>query len=462
MATSRRRRGRRTAVLTVGTLLLLAGGYAAADAADVVPGVLTTEPPVPDPAPFPQPTGAPADPLLPPLDPAVPLPSAEQVTALSEELAADVRTGGDVGVVVRDALTDEVVTDLGGDEPRTPASSLKLLGAVAALDALGPGHVLRTTAVAGEPGQVVLVGGGDILLTDGPARTHDVVGHASLADLAAETARALDGQEVRVAVDDTLFSGPLYAPGWGGIDLDFVMPIQPLALDAGVSPTGGYVEDPALTAGRAFADALRAAGVAVTGEVTRAAAPDGATELAAVESAPLRDVVAHTLAVSENSVAEVLSRLVAVADGEEPTFAGAARAVLARLEGLGIDTDGVTLADTSGLLVENQVPAAVLADVTARALDPDRPDLRGAVTGLPVAALEGTLRNRMSGAAAGVLQAKTGTLISAVTLTGLVQDADGRLLVFSVVADELELGGVGPARAAIDEWAAALAACGCR
>src|SRR5690606_12223049 len=169
-----------------------------------------------------------------------------------------------------------------------------------------------------------------------------------------------------------------------------------------------------------------------------------------------------TLAVSENSVSEVLARLVAVADGQDPTFAGATRAVLARLAALGVPTDGVTLADTSGLLVENQVPTAVLADVMATALDPDRPDLRGAVTGLPVAALEGTLSTRMHNAAAGVLRAKTGTLLSAVSLTGLVLDADGRLLVFAVVADDLELGGVGPARAAIDEWAARVAACGCR
>lgn len=460
---SRRRRRRLTASVTVASLLLLAGGYAAADAADLVPGPLTTTPPVPDPAPFPQPaSAAPAALLVPPLDQESPLPSADQLTALGQDLVRDVRTGGDVGVVVRDALTADVLVDLGGSQPRTPASSLKLLGAVAALDALGPGHVLRTTSVAGAPGQVVLVGGGDVLLTDGPAQPHDVVGHASLAELAARTARALGAQEVRVAVDDSLFSGPLYAPGWGGIDLDFVMPIQPIAVDAGVSASGGYVPDPALAAGEAFAAALRAEGVDVSGEVTRAAVPDTATELAVVESAPLRDVVAHALAVSENSVAEVLSRLVAVADGEEATFAGASRAVLARLAGLGIDTDGVTLADTSGLLVENQVPPAVLADVTAMALAPERPDLRGAVTGLPVAALEGTLSNRMHNAAAGVLRGKTGTLTTAVSLTGLIQDSDGRLLVFSVVADELSLGGVGPARAAIDEWAAQVAACGCR
>ena len=115
----------------------------------------------------------------------------------------------------------------------------------------------------------------------------------------------------------------------------------------------------------------------------------------------------------------------------------ASRAVVARLASLGIDTSGVRLADNSGLLIENQVPAAVLAEVTAVAME--RPDLRGAITGLPVAALEGTLSNRMHNAAAGVVRAKTGTLTTAVSLTGLAQDDGGRLLVFSVVADEVAL-----------------------
>ncbi len=457
---ARRRHRRRRGVLLVLVLALVAGGYAAADAADVVPGVLTTEPPIPEPAPFPEAAEVSSSTHLPELDPDLPAPDPAQLEEISAELVRDHRSGGDVGVVVRDALTAEVLTDLGGQQARTPASSLKLLTAVAALDALGPARVLPTRAVAGDGDEVVLVGGGDILLTAEEPATTEVVGRASLQDLAHQTAAALEAEgttEVRVALDDTLFDGPLYAPGWGGIDYDYVMPIQPLALNSGLRSSGGYEDDPALAAARAFAGALEDQGIDVTGEVTRAAADDGAAELGVVESAPVRDVVGHMLSVSDNSVAEVLARLVAVADGEEATFAGASRAVEDRLAGLGIDTAQVTLADSSGLLIENQASAAVLAEVVALALDPDRPDLRGVVADLPVAALQGTLSGRMHGPAAGVLRAKTGTLITAVSLTGVVQNSSGRLLVFSVVADEVSLGGVGPARAAIDEWAAALA-----
>ncbi|MEE6294510.1 D-alanyl-D-alanine carboxypeptidase/D-alanyl-D-alanine endopeptidase [Georgenia wangjunii] len=452
------------AVVASAVVVALGGAYAAADALDVVPGVLTTAPPVPDPAPFPAPTYAVAAPLVGALDAAAPLPDPVAVASLTADLLADPRAGTSVGVVVQDALTGAVLADVEGDVPRTPASSVKLLGAVAVLDALGPDHVLTTSVVDDGAGGVVLVGGGDILLAAGAGDPDAVVGRAGLADLAAETADALaaaGASSARVRLDDTLFTGPVHAPGWGGIDLDFVMPVQPIAVEAGEDPAGGFVADPALAAAQTFAAALTAEGVTVDGEVERGAALTGGAVLAQVHSAPLAQVVGHTMSVSDNSVAEVLARLVAVEGAHEPSFPGAVAAVLERLAGLGIDTADVHLEDTSGLLIENVVPPAVLADVVTTALDPELPDLRGAVAHLPVAALGGTLAGRLEGPAAGVLRAKTGTLTTAVSLTGLVLDADGRLLVFAVLADAVPLGGVGGARAAVDAWADALAACGC-
>ncbi|HLS48708.1 MAG TPA: D-alanyl-D-alanine carboxypeptidase/D-alanyl-D-alanine-endopeptidase, partial [Actinomycetaceae bacterium] len=281
-----------------------------------------------------------------------------------------------------------------------------------------------------------------------------------LARAAAEELRAQGRSEVTLALDDTLFTGPAYAPGWGGIDFDYVMAIQPIAIDSGRLASGGYAEDPALAAARAFASHLEAAGISVTGDITRDSASPDAEPIAEVTSAPLSDLVRHTLRESDNSTSEVLARLVALAEGEEPSFAGAARAVRSRLASMGLDVAGLELPDTSGLLVEVQATPGLLSDALLLGLED--PNFRAVIDGLPVAALNGTLRHRLDGPAAGVARAKTGTLTTAVSLSGIVLTADGRPLVFAVLADGVEFGGAAAGRAAIDEWVHHLATCGCR
>ena len=77
-----------------------------------------------------------------------------------------------VSVYVRDAATNEVVVDSLADEPRSPASIIKVLTTFAALDMLGPAYTWRTRAYASGPlnngvvqGDLFLVGGGDPYMT---------------------------------------------------------------------------------------------------------------------------------------------------------------------------------------------------------------------------------------------------------------------------------------------------------
>lgn len=453
-------RGRTLGVVVAAVVVL--GGYGVADAADVAPGILTTDPAVVDPLPFPDvvlPEGALLAPTVSGLDPAAPVPGSDALADLTAALREDHRMTGTVGVVVADALTGEVLLDADGDTARLPASSLKVLTAAAALDALGAERTLTTSAVRGRDGTVVLVGGGDVLLGAGEGDPGAVRGRAGLADLAAEAAEALAGEgPVRVALDDTLFSGPAYAPDVTGADLRYVMGVTALAVDTGLVD-GVYVSDPALDAARTFAAALVAAGVEVTGDVGRRAAPADAEVLAEVSSAPVAEVVRDMLKRSDNSTAEVLARLVAVERGVTPDLAGATSAVRRGLEGLGVDVTGVRLADGSGLSASNRVPPAVLVDVMLTALETD--SLRGLLPALPVGGLDGTLDDRLTGEAAGRVRAKTGTLISAISLTGTLVDTGGRLLVFSVESDGLETGTAGQARLAIDAWAESVVTCGC-
>jgi len=338
--------------------------------------------------------------------------------------------------------------------------------------------------VSRRPGELVLVGGGDALLAPGPGDVSRVNGRAGLADLAAQVIAALraagPATSVTLQVDDHLFSGPSRSPLWpaGDVPGGFVAPVTALAVDAGNATPGRRAKsgepfarsgDPSLAAGALFAAALRAQGLTVTGKVTRspAAVPTttpGARVLGRVWSAPVVEVLAEALSESDNTVAEVLARLVAVQDGRPATFAGAGAAVLARASRLGLPTTGNRLAGGSGLGSGYAVSADLLVRALRLAAGAAAPQLRGVVSGLPVAGASGTLVERFdapaAAAARGVVRAKTGTLTGTSTLAGTVVDAEGRLLAFAVLADRV--GSTTAARAALDVAAARLAQCGCR
>ena len=466
-------RAGRVAVATTAVLLLGAGGYATADAYDVVPGLVTLDPVPSPPPPFPTAPGAVAGPApaaaVPGLDAGAPVPAADGVTAAAQALAADPRTGTSVGVVVVDVLTGQVLADVDGDQPRTPASTAKVLTALAALTAVGPERTLPTTVVQPEPGQLVLVGGGDMLLSAGAGDPDAVNGRAGLADLAAQTATALrlaGTPDVRLAVDDTLFSGPALAPGWDPADVavGYVAPVASLAVNVAKTREAPYPPrhpDPAMHAAETFAGLLREQGFTVAPPV-RATAPDGAAEVARVESAPVGDVVRYAMHLSENTITEVLCHLVAVEHGEPATFATATEAVLDELAAQGLDTSGAVLSDCSGLARGSALPATLLTDVLTLAADPARPELVPVALDLPVSGWQGTMADRLTtDPARGLVRAKTGSLAGVTSLAGTLLTRDGRLLAFAVLADATPPGGQPGPRAAIDGFVDGLASCGC-
>ncbi|MCC2659899.1 MAG: D-alanyl-D-alanine carboxypeptidase/D-alanyl-D-alanine-endopeptidase [Arthrobacter sp.] len=427
-----------------------------------------------------------------PLSTSAPIPLPAQVAAkLDPVLKPD--GGGTFTGVVQDAVTGKVLFDRNGTASRVPASNMKLLTAAAALKALGPETRFSTKAVAGPaPGAasgaagtnsrtVVLVGGGDVLLTAGESAKDKVLGHAGLATLAKLTVESLrkDGfrGRVDVLVDDSLFTGPPLNPAWSPDDVAAgeVAPLFPLALNSArfdpAVTTGPRPQDSALAAGEAFAAQLTAAGAAADLQVAPAvgrlegeAAPDAAV-LGEVESATVSRQVDHMLQTSDNYLAEALGRMAAAATGQPASNEGAAAAVLQQLAGLGVPTDGMTVADVSGLALANQVSARQFSEVVRAIAAGQDARLRAALAGFPVAGLTGTLGDRYVNASsaegAGLVRAKTGTLNTVIALSGYVVDADGRLLVFSFIGNGLTPGAAGN-KLALDASATVLAACGCR
>jgi D-alanyl-D-alanine carboxypeptidase/D-alanyl-D-alanine-endopeptidase (penicillin-binding protein 4) len=358
-----------------------------------------------------------------------------------------------------------------GSGEAVPASTLKLLTAAAALDTMGPDHTFATTVVSAGPRRIVLVGGGDPLLSatrperDAYPRPADVV---TLARATAAQLKAGGTTRVRVGYDATLFTGPEVNPHWPDSYTpdEVVAPIQSLWVDEGRPADGtGRVDDPAQTAATVFSAALARSGIEVVGVPAPRSADPAATEIARVTSPPLSQIVEHTLLLSDNESAEVLARQVAIATGGPASFAGGAAAVLETIAGLGVPTSGATTYDGSGLSRDNRLDPDTLTGVLDVAGSAENPDLRSVLTGLPVAGFNGSLSERFTepadDAGRGSVRAKTGTLTGISGLAGTVTDRTGTPMVFAVLADDVALLDTLDARAALDDIASALAACRC-
>lgn len=419
-----------------------------------------------------------------------PLPSGAALKALLDPLLTAPALGPRVNVSVLDVTTGESLYGHNPELETVPASVTKLVTGVAALAARGPGYRIATRVVAGNaPGEVVLVGGGDATLSVNAKGTYP--GTARLDLLAKQVRNALGGTPVtRVTVDSTLFSGPKFGPGW---DADiptggYGASITALMTDGGridpkVDPHLGAPRhaNPDLAAGQAFARLLGLSdqqaqvrrGTAPAPAQQNAAAPSpGAApapgaELGRVESLPMVRMVDLMISNSDNIIAETLARQVALARNQPVSFAGGAAATDAVIAELGLPADQLTLADGSGLSRTNRISPSLLTHLLVLAGNGRHPELAGIFSGLPVGGWSGTLVERYgaksgTGAGAGVVRAKTGTLTGVHAISGLVTTADGRLLAFAFLTDRTPPELFDGSRVALDKIAAALAGCGCR
>jgi D-alanyl-D-alanine carboxypeptidase/D-alanyl-D-alanine-endopeptidase (penicillin-binding protein 4) len=341
------------------------------------------------------------------------------------------------------------------DRALVPASTQKVVVGQVALDRLGADHRFRTRVLGPAPvdgvvtGDVALVGGGDPLLT---TATYAFVRRTAeqpltfldaLADaLVAGGVRRVTG---RIVADDTRYDALRTVPSWperyqrenqvgplGALTVDDGFRLDLPAEGSDDAPVRRRVDDPALHAAEQLNALLFARGVAVDGGVAVGPAPPGAGELAAIDSAPLGDVVRQMLEESDNGTAELLTKELGVQAGTGGSTAAGTAAIVARAGELGVPTAGTVMADGSGLDRTNHTScdALVGALVTSGGVD-------GAIgSRLPVAGRSGTLRDRFLGTPAqGRLRAKTGSLNSVTALAGFVTMSDGRTATFAYIAN---------------------------
>lgn len=439
---------------------------------------VTPEPPKPA-APIPGYQKAPQTPGS--LDAVTSLPSGApqpDPAVLTKELdaALNIPGSGRARAVVLNAEDGSELYNRDGGEPSVPASNMKVLTALSVMNSMDPFTRLSTRVVQGQnKNSLVLVAGGDTMLSAGKSDDSAVLGRAGLATLAERTVKALAAAgvkgEVTVSLDDSLFQGETVSPAWHPADVAAgeATGVYPIAVDSawGQDNRRERPKDAALSAAQAFRAALNKAGadagLSAGGDVKRAKAPaEGVEEVARVESATIAEQVKYMLEESDNVLAEVLGRLAAREQGNVASFAGASQAVRSTLKELKIETKGVEIADVSGLALADRVPTAVLAQAMQVIATSDDPALRTILPGLPVSGETGTMANRGLGTATvGRVHAKSGTLNATSAVTGYVVTADSRVLVFSMIFNGLD-GNLADGQAALDKAMGVLAGCGCR
>ncbi|MBT8203590.1 MAG: D-alanyl-D-alanine carboxypeptidase/D-alanyl-D-alanine-endopeptidase [Acidimicrobiia bacterium] len=324
-----------------------------------------------------------------------------------------------------------------------PASNQKLLTGAGALGLLPADFRFRTEIVqAGD--DLVLVAGGDPTLTT-----------ADLDELAAQVkAAGITAVPGRLIVDATRYSAHRTAPGWQ----DWQMPtyVGPLSVfvvgDNRHRTDEEYLADPDLGNAALLRAALSEIGVRIAGATELGEAPAD-TVTVAVRESPDRDaLVRRLLTSSDNEIAEALVREIGFRVNGIGTSLGGALAIERYLEGLGWAETGQA-GDGSGLSRANLRGAAEWRELMVLAMEQEWwPTF---VDSLAVAGRTGTLRARLGGAAtAGIVRAKTGSIIGGRSLTGILTDAAGRTVVFSFVVNGSSAGAALPV---VDEFVETLA-----
>jgi len=390
------------------------------------------------------------------------------------------KLGGAVGYVVADAATGNILEAQSPDTRLPPASVLKTMTTLFALERLGGAHRFSTRVVATGPvqggvlqGDLILVGGGD------PGLQTDALGDLA-ARLAQTGLRGVTGRLVvdagalpsldRIAEDQPEQVG--YNPAIAGLNLNFnrayfewrrggdgwvtavdargerflpAVKVVRVAVARREAPLFTYahaggieswtvasgalgakgsrwlpVRDPARYAVEVFRTLAAAQGIRLP-EPTMASAGAGGTLLGRVDSEPLPDMLREMLRFSTNLTAEVVGLSASGAKGLVASGAEMARWAEARI---GIEPRFV---DHSGLGGESRVSALEMA----RTLVWARKAGNGLVPLLRSYPMRDDKGNEIAGHPARIM-AKSGTLNFVSALAGHIQQPGKRELIFAI------------------------------
>ena len=337
-----------------------------------------------------------------------------------------------------------------------PAGVLKILTAAAAVSVLGPTFQITTRVDDGStPGTIVLVGQGDATLS---ATGHSVyAGAPTLSNLASMAVTKYNFTHPGVPINNIVLDSSYWDPtdNWdssvsrslqtgGYLSLATALQVDGDRQNpaAQVSPRSN---DPITAAGHAFLTALSAApGAQVAGSVTltKGQSQGGATVLASVQSQPVSTLVKQMLAQNDDTLAEMLARIVSVKESLGGTGGSIQQAMITALGKYGLDASGLTMEDGSGESDETLIPPLFMSKFMSL-VSQKGSGLQYVGAGL---------------ASAGKYVGKSGTISDGAALSGYMTAADGTGESFTFFAEGANI--TSAAQPALAALANAVYACG--
>jgi D-alanyl-D-alanine carboxypeptidase/D-alanyl-D-alanine-endopeptidase (penicillin-binding protein 4) len=322
-----------------------------------------------------------------------------------------------VAIMVQDLMTDEIVYAVNERQTMRPASTMKIITAVTALDLLG-GNYRFTTRVGyeGEIKDSVLYG--DLRIKGGFDPLFDGSDMHRIGQMLTDSGiKTIDGN---IIIDQTMKDTLQYGEGWCWDDDNPVL--HPFVYHHGLDsiwfplPFSGTVVEQMQPVVRADDDTLV---TVILGEVTHGMAK----------------VLEPMMKKSNNYFAESVFYQIAASQsvGEPASALHAKKAVNRLINRIGLKSADYKVADGSGLSLYNYVSAELLTRVLRYAYR--KPSVyKYFAPSLPMAGNDGTLEKRMrKTVAAGNVRAKTGTLTGIISLAGYCTAANGHPLAFAII-----------------------------
>lgn len=335
---------------------------------------------------------------------------------LDKMLENDMFKTSQVGLMVYDLDADSVLYAHNERQLMRPASTLKTITAIAAIDKLGGSYQFKTElCYTGEVkehtlnGNVYCVGGFDPRFNSDDMRAF------------VEGIRKMGVDTIRgnIYADKSMKDCDTLGNGWCWDDDNPTL--SPLL----ISRKNTFVTR--------FVSELRDAGITVDATTGEARRPDDAYCITS-RFHTIDQILMKMLKESDNLYAESMFYQLGAAAGARPATAKSSAAVIERLIAkVGLDPKRYAIADGSGLSLYNYVTAELEVRLLRYAFHNSNIYLH-LHPALPEAGVDGTLRSRLKGTfTQGNVFAKTGTVTGVSSLAGYCTAANGHRLAFAII-----------------------------